>query len=197
MSSPASPDHGGLWQEHVAPLNHLASGWRAEGPAGRRFVPWFDPDSGGIHARVLVLLESPAPATVRAGPGACSSEDNPSASSRALRAARLQSGLGRGDYLRWNIIPWATTGTPPTADRLDEAQPALHALLGLLPELTGIVTLGSPALTGVMRYFTLHPDPVIVRVLAAPHPSPANGHRREERHQRIVHALQRAMRPPD
>jgi uracil-DNA glycosylase len=178
--------------EHVAPLNDLVRQWRAStGPP--RFVPWFDPDSGGTAARVLILLQSPAASTIQSGPEALSSEDNPNASSRALRAARIEAGLSRTDCLRWNIIPWAVPGgRAPTVADLDAARAALHAVLCLLPELSGIVTLGGHALTGVMRYFTLHPDPVIVRVLAAPHPSPANGHRRAERHERTVRALQRA-----
>jgi uracil-DNA glycosylase len=183
----------GYWDEHVAPLNDLVRHWRASADPPR-FVPWFDPDSGGVGARVLVLLQSPAASTVQAGPEAISSEDNPNRSSRALRAARIEAGLRRTDYLRWNIIPWACAAAgPPTVADLDAAQPALHAVLRLLPELTGIVTLGGHALTGVMRYFTLHPDPVIAPVLGAPHPSPANGHRRAERHERTVRALQRAL----
>jgi hypothetical protein len=31
--------------------------WRGE----HRDVPWIDPDSGGIHSRILFLLESPGP----------------------------------------------------------------------------------------------------------------------------------------
>lgn len=194
MTGPDPRVAGPLWSEHVAPLNQLVQQWRTD-THPPRFVPWFDPDSGGVGARVLVLLQSPAAATVQAGPGSLSSEDNPNASSRALRAARIEAGLRRTDYLRWNIIPWAAPGPgPPALADLDAAQPALHALLCLLPELTGIVTLGNHALTGMMRYFTLHPDPVITCVLAAPHPSPANGHRRAERHERTVRALQRAVR---
>jgi len=43
-----------------------------------------------------------------------------------------------------------------------------------------------------MRYFTLHPCPVLRPVLAAPHPSPANGTHRREQRERIVNVLRRA-----
>lgn len=180
---------------HIEPLDALAARLRRAPSGASRFVPSFDPQGGGIDARVLVLLESPATSTVRSGAEALSSEDNPNASSRVFRAARIDSGIGRNDYVRWNIIPWATGATrAPTPDDLDLAQAALHELLGLLPGITGIVTLGTPALNGVMRYLTLHPNPVIVPVFAAPHPSPANGHRRAERYERMVNALRRALR---
>lgn len=172
-------------------LDELADRWR-EAVAGR-FVPAFDPDSGRTRSRLLVLLERPAANTVAQGPVAVSSEDNPNASSRAFRSARLEAGLARNEYLRWNIIPWVdTTPAGSSTDELDEARDALHDLLSALPRLTCIVTLGQPALTGVMRYFTLHEDPVIRTVLAAPHPSPANGRHRSEQHARIVAALTRA-----
>lgn len=183
----------GVWASHVAPLNRLAERWRRDETEGMRFVPWFDPDSGGVHARVLILLESPAASTVQTGPTALSSEDNDNPSSRAFRAARIESGLDRADYLRWNIIPWASSAPrAPSPTALDAARPALHELLQCLPQLTGIVALGNSALTGMMRYLTLHADPLIVPVLGAPHPSPANGHHRHEQHERTVNALRRA-----
>ena len=65
--------------------------------------------TGMIYKGVIpfVLLQSPAPVTVSHGVDAVASEDNDAPSSRAFRAARLESGLGRGDYLRWNVVPWA------------------------------------------------------------------------------------------
>jgi hypothetical protein len=54
------------------------------------------------------------------------------------------------------------------------------------------VTFGTPALTGVMRYFTLEPRARVVPVLAAPHLSPANATRAGEKHLRAVTALRHA-----
>lgn len=181
-----------IHEPHVQPLNVLAAYWRAEVPG--RFVPWFDPDDAGIHARVIVLLERPAPSTVAQAEAALSSEDNDNASSRAVRAARIESGLQRDQYLRWNVIPWVD----PHASRasgdvaVDSARGALHALMTELPELRVIIALGSVAVNAVMRYFTLAADPVIVPVIGAPHPSPANGAHRHEQHQRMTNAFRHA-----
>ncbi|KTR76790.1 hypothetical protein NS234_10145 [Microbacterium oxydans] len=173
-------------------LNRLVDHWRRD---GEKFVPAFDPAGGGVDARVLVLLESPAHSTIQAGTAAVASEDNPNATARAFKTARIESGLAREAYVRWNIIPWARdTAAPPTIAEIDDARAALHDLLKALPEIRAVVPLGTVALTGVMRYLTLHPDPVLFRTFAAPHPSPANGHRRAERHDRMVKALRHAAR---
>ena len=78
-------------EPHVAPLNELVRRWRE--PAGRpsRAVPWFDPDGGGVGARVLLLMESSGPRTVAAGDLGFSSEDNEDPTSRRLRRLRAGS----------------------------------------------------------------------------------------------------------
>lgn len=83
-------------EPHVAPLNSLVRSWRT----ADRFVPWFDPDGGGTGAHVLLLMEIPSPATVRAGDLGLSSEDNADPTARALTAARSASGLRREQCLR-------------------------------------------------------------------------------------------------
>lgn len=187
-----------LEEPHVAALNALVRRLRTA-DHGSRVVPWVDPDSGGVQARVLVLFESPANLTASANSSAFSSEDNVNPTSRSFKAARLEAGMSRGDYVRWNVVPWplfdaAGGRRVPNADDLNDAQPALAAIIALMPSLTSIVTFGATALTGIMRYYTLHAQPVIVPVLAAPHPSPANGHRRAENHVRAVNALRRSLR---
>ncbi|WP_354594117.1 uracil-DNA glycosylase family protein [Frigoribacterium sp. PvP054] len=172
-------------------LDQLVSEWRSSGPERARFVPGFDPSGGGAAAKVLVLMESPGPATIRQGEDAISSEDNSGPTASAFRRARIESGLGRNVYLRWNIVPWAL-GRAPTVTDLDDARPALAQLLDSLPQLRAIVTFGTPALTGVMRYFTLEPRARVVPVLAAPHLSPANATRAGEKHLRAVTALRHA-----
>ena len=178
---------------HLDPLAALVDEWRHPAGLRERFVPGFDPLSGGVSARVLVLMESPGPATVAMGSSAISSEDNPGPTASAFRAARADSGLASEDYLRWNVIPWAIE-RKPTTDDLEEARPALGQLFDALPALRAIVTFGSPALTGVMRYFTLTENAGVLPVLAAPHPSPANATRSGEKHLRAVVALRHAAR---
>jgi hypothetical protein len=176
---------------HLVKLNQLATSWRQPENAPDRFVPGFDPKSGGAASTVLVLMESPGPATIAQGAAAISSEDNPGPTARAFRTARIESGLARHQYLRWNVIPWAVPRSPTVTD-LEDARPALEQLLGVLVDVRAIVTFGTPALTGVMRHFTLSADVRVVPVLAAPHPSPANATRFEEKHRRAVSALRLA-----
>lgn len=77
----------------VHTLNALAETWRTAPDGTRRFVPNFDPLSGGTTSRVLVLMQSPGPQTIAAGENAVCSEDNPGPTARAFRAARITSGL--------------------------------------------------------------------------------------------------------
>lgn len=171
-------------------LDHLVLGWRRDGER-RRFVPGFDPLSGGTRSAVLVLMQSPGPATVARGDDAICAEDNPGPTATAYRRAREESGLRRDQVLRWNLVPWAIPGSPSSAD-VEEGRLALGELLPHLPRLAAIVTFGTAALDGVMRHLTLAEAPVVVPVLAAPHPSPANGRHRAQQHHRAVQALRLA-----
>lgn len=180
-------------EPHVRPLNDLVRAWRRDG----RFVPWVDPEGGGTGARVLVLMEAPGPATVAAGDLGLSSEDNPDPTARIFKVLREESGLARGDYMRWNVVPWALQNAdgrhrPPRVDDLAEAEPALRELVGALPELRVVVTFGAPALNGTMRLLTVEEPPRLLPVLGVPHPSLRNGHRRAETRRRILVALRTA-----
>lgn len=179
--------------QHLGSLNELVVRWRQAQQETSRFVPGFDPDSGGVNSRVLVLMESPGPGTMALGEAAISSEDNPGPTATAFRRARAESGLARSHYLRWNIVPWAL-GRPPVVTDLEEARPALAELLAALTQLRAVVTFGNPALTGIMRHFTLDAEARVVPVLAAPHLSPANATRANEKHVRAVTALGHAAR---
>lgn len=55
-----------------------------------------------------------------------------------------------------------------------------------------VITYGSVALDGVMRHLTLNPTARPITVLAAPHPSPANGRNHLEKYARSVQALRLA-----
>ena len=175
----------------VRSLNALAETWRSTADATGRFVPGFDPCSGGTASRVLVLMQSPGPRTIAAGSAAVCSEDNLGPTAAAFRAARIESGLSRDHYLRWNLIPWEILGRVRPVD-IDEGRHALETLLKVLPVLDAIVTYGTAALNGVMRHLTLDEHPRLVPVIAAPHPSPANGRHRAEQQRRSVQALRLA-----
>lgn len=175
----------------VRELNRLAVRWRISLDGTARFVPRFDPESGGTASTVLLLMESPGPSTVTMGERAVCSEDNPGPTAAALRRARTEAGLPREATLRWNLIPWALPGRPTRRD-VEEGRIALGELLTHLPQLRAIVTFGTIALDGVMRHLTLDEDAALVPVIAAPHPSPANGAHRHEQHRRAVQALRLA-----
>ena len=181
-----------LGQAHVAPLNSFVRSWRSVDLA--RLVPWFDPDDGGIRARVLVLMEAPGPGTVRAGGSGFCSEDNPDGTARTFAGLRAAAGLSRQDYVRWNVVPWAVhdaTGAwcAPTAADLEGARPALAQLLDALPGLELVVVMGQRALAGYTRYATLSTPIRVLPVLATPHPSQRNTHGRAEALLRIGNAL--------
>ncbi|MDK8172169.1 uracil-DNA glycosylase family protein [Curtobacterium citreum] len=189
----STPDEFADEVADVRSLNALAETWRTAPDGSRRFVPSFDPRSGGTSSRVLVLMQSPGPQTIAAAHAAICSEDNPGPTAAVFRAARIESGLARNAYLRWNLIPWELPGRVRPAD-IDEGRRALGTLLEVLPVLDAIVTYGTIALDGVMRNLTLDEHARLVPVIAAPHPSPANGRHRAEQHRRSVQALRLAAR---
>ena len=187
-----------IGEPHVRVLNRMVEEWR-QGPDGPRVVPWFDPDGGGVRARVLVLMETPGPQTVRAGRAGFSSEDNDDPTAAALRRARSGAGLARLDYLRWNVVPWplhdsAGRRRAPLVADLDEARPALRAVFDVLGRLELVVAVGAPALSGVMRLLTLDRVVPLVQVLGVPHPSPRNARLRAESITRLENALARGVR---
>ena len=179
----------------VADLNRLVARWRRDRPD--RTIPWFDPDDGGSSAAVLVLMESPGPRTVAAGPDGFCSEDNDDPTAATLAAVRTDAGLDRSDYVRWNIVPWPVTGPDgrwgaPRESDLVEATPYLAAVVGALPRLQIVVCMGAKALSGYMRYVTVTPGAPVLPVLGVPHPSQRNTRARAEALARMHVALARA-----
>ncbi|VXB25860.1 hypothetical protein NOCARDAX2BIS_190012 [Nocardioides sp. AX2bis] len=83
----------------------------------------------------------------------------------------------------------------PRIDDLEEARPALSALVTELVDLLVVVPFVSAAPEGWMRYLTLAAHPVLVPTLSVPHLSPANGHRRQEALDRTTAALEQAADP--
>jgi uracil-DNA glycosylase len=161
----------------VAPLNALVRAWRSTEAANS--IPWFDPDDSGIHARLLLLVESPAPRTVSAnGSGFCSL-DNPDRSNQRLTKLLREKGISRSDCVKWNMVPCALRDEvgrprPPRRRDLDLAAPRLREVLDLTRNLDVVLTLGSASLSGYMLAVTAEPPTTLHRVLAAPHPSQRN-----------------------
>ncbi|MBC8103279.1 MAG: N-acetylglucosamine-6-phosphate deacetylase [Cytophagales bacterium] len=139
-----------LEEPHIRPLTDFVGALRDEvsDPKG---VPWFDPADGGTDAQILLLLETPG------GRGAGSgfvSSNNPDSTARNLWEMREASGLKREQTLIWNIVPWyvgeedwgRTRGS--REDEVAKGAKHLERLLGLLPHLRVVVTMGVMARAG-------------------------------------------------
>ncbi|SFV13388.1 Uracil-DNA glycosylase [Methylobacterium sp. 174MFSha1.1] len=153
---------------HLAPLRRLAERIRAEQD---RPVPEADPLDGGVKARLLLLLETPGPATGRT---AFVSRDNPTGTAANLFRFLRQAGIPRGDTLIWNAVPWVihAPGARNRAPRTGEIRAArayLPPLVALMPDLAVVVLSGRVSQTLAPDLSDLRPG---LPVVAIPHPSP-------------------------
>jgi uracil-DNA glycosylase len=168
--------HRLLEAAHVAPLTRFVRRLRAThgGP-----VPWFDPTEAGVEARILLLFENPGRRADAAQGSGFISADNDDKSAENMWCFFHEAGIDRRrDIVAWNIVPWylgddRKIGRVRASD-IEEARPALHELLRLLPQLRVVVLFGRNAQAGWRRA----QPPIHVRVLEAPHPSGRwlNGH---------------------
>jgi uracil-DNA glycosylase len=153
----------------VAPINRLAA---RIARATDSVVPGADPDGGGIHARVLLLLETPS----RAGgytTGLISIDNDDTAAANLWRGLEAV-GLDRRRVLVWNAVPWyvgsADRIRSPTPAEITGGQAWLRRLLDLLPELRVVACFGRAAARAVLP---LRPELTErgLTLLEAPHPS--------------------------
>lgn len=178
-----------LHEPHVQPLTQFRDQLLKTLPAGT-LVPHFDPVDAGVDARVLLLLETPgrAPRTTR-----FTSLDNPSVTSRNLRALVVASGLTRSDVLVWNFVPWdiglATQVQPTRSVHHAVGATALLQLLGVLPALRAVVLFGAKAQKALPVVRASHPE---LALFASPHPSGQVLNTRPEMRGRILEALRLA-----
>lgn len=160
-----------LGEPHVAELNRWTRDVaRVEG----REVPCFDPESGGVRAPVLVLLQDPS--RVAAHGSRLISRHNNDRTAGTTHRICTDVGLPYASTLLWNVVPW-WVGDPavPAGQRLGlaaaarRARPHLHTLLDLLPGVRVVVLLGRHA----QRAWDAAGPAVRGReVLRGPHPSP-------------------------
>ena len=141
-------------------------------------MPWFDPESGGVNSRVLVLLEAPGAKAVgsgvrRPGSGIISIDNNDQSAANCWQL-RKEAGLTTEMAVHWNIVPWYIgDGERIGAARMSDivaARSYLAELIGLLPDLRAVVTMGRKAESGWKRYVDEYPTDVAH--FSCPHPSP-------------------------
>ena len=150
-------------------LNEYVRELRNEFP--KYYVPDFDPNNGGIHAKVLFLFEKPGPKTDPKNKGSgYISQDNDDETARATKYFLEKAGLKRRTIVIWNAIPyWNGTIEITAGERRRNSSKALVKLLKILPKVKKIVLVGKEA-ENLVSELDLE-DYHIIRSL---HPSPRN-----------------------
>lgn len=143
--------------------------WRAEYAKNRSVtVPHFDPAEAGVQARVLFLLDSPGKGALpEEGGSGFISVDNDDDAARTCWRERNAAGLHEG-VLLWNMVPFRSSGDPPTADEAIAGVKALKPVLRLLPQLEVIVTCGTFATRQWKHHFSHWRKDVFVRGTFSP-----------------------------
>ena len=134
-----------LFDAHIAPLTTLVDWIRADLTESKK-VPYFDPWDGGIHAKVLFLLEAPGPKSKKCG---FVSKDIKDPTAKNLDTLIRKAGIRRKDIVIWNVVPWYLGDgqkiRPATKSDIDGGQKYLKRLLSLLPKLKVVVLFGKNA----------------------------------------------------
>jgi hypothetical protein len=137
-------------------------------------VPDFDPESGGINAEILFLLEKPGPKTSEKG-GGCGfiSIDNDDPTAEAIIDFYRKAGLDRHRTLHWNVIPGWNGRIAFDGRELEAGVKALSDLIAFLPKLKTVVFVGKTALRarplleklrpGLQFRTSAHPSPLVRR----------------------------------
>lgn len=141
-------------------------------------IPSFDPRSGGVTARVLVLREEPR-CLADEGSGFVSVDNNDLAAQNTSQAYAA-SGLDPADALHWNVVPWwirnpatASEGTRSVLAQARRARADVLTLLDLLDRVQVVLLLGGQA---ERAWDAIDVDRHVV--VTAPHPSPLAWHQR-------------------
>lgn len=98
--------------EHVAPFHdwreHVVSALTRAGVSDpERHLPHVDPASAGVHARVVVLADSPSVGALEhAGGSGLVSPDNTDAAAERMWRLCGEAGLARSETVHWNVVVW-------------------------------------------------------------------------------------------
>lgn len=158
-------------ERHVKPLTDWVSSVRDRlDPCHAATVCDFDPDGGGVNARVLYLAQDPSSTASQTG---FISPDNNDRTAKETTNACLTAGVGALERVHWNAYPWwidAPCSTPvPRSHEL--ASNMLSELLELLPDLASVVLIGARAEHSWNRLTRRTPIPSRLRCWPTPHPS--------------------------
>jgi len=138
---------------HVASLNALADRIADSLGLPYGYVPYVDPDQGGVQARVLVLLDNPSK-KAEAGTGSgLLSLDNNDWTARACRETYAAAGIDWSAVVHWNVCPFPTassTGTSLASERA-RATRWTRDFVALCPNLEMVLRLGRAAEDGWRR----------------------------------------------
>ena len=155
----------GLYLPHVAPLTMRVQHYHEKGVD----MPWVDPADGGIYARILILLESPARSELTPR---FVSLDNPCPSQQNLSRFLKQARIKRKDIIIWNTMPWITPSgrkISPTKENINKGLAIIQSLMPLLKDITVVVLAGSVASQTRKFFEKEYPH---MALLSMPHPSP-------------------------
>ena len=152
---------------HVKPLNDYVRRLTTINQGVQ--YPFFDPDDGGVNARILFLFEKPGPMTDPTRPGRSGSglisrdNDDPTAENTFRFMEEIK--LHRSETITWNIVPGWNGTRKITSKELLAGINSLKELLSFLTALTHIVLVGRKAQL-VVNFL-----PSKYRVILSAHPS--------------------------
>ena len=138
--------------EH-APLQRYVQNLRTQVATRGLDIPDLDPLGGGVHTRILYLLEAPGPKAARRwGGSGFISMDNDDPTAQNVFYLTREADVPREWTAAWNIVPWYVGDgeriRSVQPDEIAEGRTHLRKLLALWPELRVVVTLGKPAALG-------------------------------------------------
>ncbi|QTI69614.1 uracil-DNA glycosylase [Gordonia polyisoprenivorans] len=141
-------------EPHVRLLNELADRIANAEGFQRREVPYVDPDTGGIHARTLVLLDNPSTKAESGSGSGLLSLDNNDRTARYCREAYARHGVAWSDVVHWNVVPFPVSGVKNGGSTPDERARGVRwtrEVVDLLPDLEIVLLLGAAARDGWKR----------------------------------------------
>ena len=153
---------------HMIILKNYVEKLRKTNP--KSYTPNFDPNDGGINAKILFLFEKPGRKTDPSyGGSGYISLDNKDETARATKKFLKEANINRKKIVIWNTIPsWNGTRDISIEER-KQASLQLSSLLKILKNLEYIFLVGKEA-----QKMSKLLDPSKYKIINSPHPSPIN-----------------------